>query len=76
MVTYKGKRYITLRVQQTQANLHITHKGWSPPVIIKPDSDFQDDAFISGIEKRMEKTRQTIDGLVAEKKSSVKDIYQ
>jgi hypothetical protein len=68
LITYKGIRYITLWVQKTQANLHITHKNWNPPVIIKPDSDFQNPALISDIENRMEETRQTIDSLVANKK--------
>jgi len=64
LATYRGKKVINIYVQKTQANLHITHRGWVPPFILKPESDLRDKALLAKIGERLEATRSAIDGLV------------
>lgn len=42
----------------------ITHKGWRPSILVKPDTDLNAPEFIPEFLERFEKTRQQIDSLL------------
>ena len=60
-IRYRGIQCINPRVGQKQIWLHITHRGWTPGVIINSDTDLNSSEFTSEILERFERTKQRID---------------
>ncbi len=49
-ILYRGMRCINPYVQTKQIRLQIAHKGWTPGIVIGPDTDLDDEAFTNGIQ--------------------------
>jgi hypothetical protein len=58
---HKGQRYATFHPQRRKINLHITHKGWVPPILIMPDTDLSGPGLVAELRTRIENTCRTID---------------
>ena len=60
-IRYRGVRCIYPNIQQKQIRLQITHRGWTPGIIIDPDTDLNAPEFLSEAFGRFETIRQQID---------------
>ena len=60
-VPYKGKRCFSPHIGKTQLRLQIKHKGWSPGILIKPDTDLTAPEFRRHVETWFERVRREID---------------
>jgi len=60
-VPYKGKRCISPHVGRKQLRLQIQHRGWSPGLLITPDTDLTAPEFRQQVEALFERTRREID---------------
>ena len=60
-IRYRGVRCIHPRIQQKQIRLQITHRGWTPGIVIDPDTDLNSPEFLSEAFGRFETIRQQID---------------
>jgi hypothetical protein len=63
-VLYRGMRCVNPHVQQKKINLHITHKGWVPPIMVTPDTDLTEPAFSGKVVAQFERSRKAIDALL------------
>jgi len=63
-VLYRGVRCISPYIQQRQIRLQIVHKGWVPGMLIAPETDLDDPAFLAEVLKRFDRTREQIDSLL------------
>ncbi len=60
-IRYRGVRCIHPYIQQKQIRLQITHRGWTPGIVIEPDTDLSSPEFISAAFGRFESIKQQID---------------
>jgi len=60
-ILYRGVRCIHPRIMQKQIRLHITHRGWTPGILIDSDTDFASPEFLSAAFGRFETIRQQVD---------------
>ncbi len=65
-ILYRGVRCINPYVQTKQIRLQIAHKGWTPGIVIGPDTDLNGVTFEAEFKKQFEGTRQQIDALLDE----------
>jgi hypothetical protein len=63
-ILYRGMRCINPYIQTKQIRLMIKHKGWTPGIVIGPDTDLSDAAFIAEYEEQFAQTRAEIDALL------------
>lgn len=63
-VRYRGVRCMTPWIQQKQIRLQIAHKGWTPGIVIKPDTDLAAPQFALEVLRQFEETRRQIDALL------------
>ena len=69
-VRYRGVRCMHPYIQQKQIRLQITHKGWTPGILIDPYTDVSSSEFISEVLKRFNWTKQQVDSELDSPKSS------
>lgn len=60
-VPYRGKRCISPRIGRKQLRLQIQHRGWSPGILIAPDTDLSAPEFRRQVEALFERARREID---------------
>jgi ATP-dependent Lhr-like helicase len=64
VVRYRGLKSIMPHIQQEQINLHIAHRGWVPPIQIRPDTDLRGAEFVAKFSAQFERTRAAIDAIL------------
>ena len=60
-VPYKGRRCFWPGIGKKQLRLHIRHRGWSPGLLITPETDLDSDEFREAVRTRFDQTRREID---------------
>ena len=66
-VPYRGNRCIGAHFQKTRISLHITNRGWVPPLVVMPDTDINAPQFISTLLEQVERCRKIVDAQSAKK---------
>jgi hypothetical protein len=55
---------MTLWIQRKQIRLQISHNGWTPDIVMKPDMDLAAPQFRAEVVRQFEQTRRDIDALL------------
>ncbi|MBD3184117.1 ATP-dependent helicase [Candidatus Poribacteria bacterium] len=63
-ISYRGVKCINPHIQKRQIRLQITHRGWTPGILIDSDTDLNSPEFMEVFQTRFQKTRQAIDDLL------------
>lgn len=64
MVRYRGIRCIGFWSGQKHLHMHITHRGWVPPVRIVPESDLSDPELVDEVLAQFGRSRAKIDEML------------
>ena len=64
-VRYRGVKCMHPQIQQKQIYLHVTHAGWSPGLLIRPDTNLAAPAFAAEVLRRLARVRAAIDAKLA-----------
>ena len=65
VVRYRGVKCMHPQIQHKQVYLHVTHAGWSPGLLVRPDTDLAAPAFAAEVLGRLAKVRAAIDAKLA-----------
>lgn len=64
VIEYRGMRCIHPHIQRKKINLHITYRGWVPPIEIWPDTDLDAPAISAKIWRQFERSKVAIDEIL------------
>jgi hypothetical protein len=67
-VTYRGERCIWPYVQKKQIWMPISHKGWTPGIIVTPDTNLNGREFKDEFNRQITRNMETIDAYLAKRK--------
>ena len=67
-VTYRGERCIWPYVQKKQIWMAISHKGWTPGIIVTPDTDLNGREFRDEFNRQITRNMEIIDAYLAKRK--------
>jgi hypothetical protein len=61
-ILYRGMRCIDPHIQRRQVRVRIAHTGWTPGIVVGPDTPLDGRAFTEAFWGQFERTRAEIDG--------------
>ena len=64
VIEYRGVRCIRPHIQRKKINLHITHRGWVPPIEVFPETDLDNPEVSARILSQFERSRAAIDEIL------------